>query len=583
MALGDIHPETLKPIEDQWPDYKPLARTPSRTKSAAVSANYNRPLQADNKVLAQPKVTAGPMDAFIKRTLSDPLPKPIGVRASGICKLSDQHLFSTRRVLEHVPSANIPAKRSKFFGGKKSAVKELEEAIQAAKEEIVWEKSDAPEVESQEPETLPLPRKRLGSSSPGLESEAASPSLFPKWEVVAETDDADNAPAMQVTSPAMSNVSSPVASPSRTRRPSTPRDVEANRRSMSRCSSPICSSPVHIDDVFSPPRPSQRGRRAVSPGSPSRTTRADVLVDETQDKDTVEETQMEMETPRQGLSRLTSFASFGSAGSIKSIKSILVPQSSPSGTPTSHRATAGSSSRPISRQAVHSMSSDSIEEDELVTPSVPPVRKTGARGKVSPMSNHTPAGRKPLSQPTSSLGKRKSSQASSDPIEIDEEELEENRKREEKAKIVAAGWKRKFSLDVAFPKPRSTRVNKEASGAMAKWADEGHDPVFSPPPKVKRPVLVQRSSNVGVVAAADFTRKVGKAAVRTVEADDEVQGRKRKVEVREVEEEARTPRVKAAEEVVTPVPKVGRFGPGLKCSSLEKFRFTGKVNMEYQD
>ena len=25
MALGDLHPETRIPIEDQWPDFKPVA------------------------------------------------------------------------------------------------------------------------------------------------------------------------------------------------------------------------------------------------------------------------------------------------------------------------------------------------------------------------------------------------------------------------------------------------------------------------------------------------------------------------------------------------------------------------------
>lgn len=576
MASGDIHPETLKPIEDQWPDFKPLAKVSSRTKSIPVSKQYYQEHVADRQVLAQRKVIAGPMDAFIKRTLSDPLPKPIGVRTSGIAKLSEQHLFSSRRaVLSEEPKPAVIAKRSKFFGGKMSAVKELEDAIEAAKEEIVWEKSDAPDIESQGPETFLPAKTRSAPSSPGLESVAGSVVLSPEQLATVKLEGEEDVPDMHLTSPTMSHVSSPIASPSRIRRASTPQTENAVRRSMSQCSSPPISSPVHIDDdPFSPARSTQRDRRlrAVSPSSPSRTgAMAKVLIE---DKEMVEETQLNLETPKHGLSRLTSFASFGSAGSIKTIRSILVPQSSPFGTPTSARATAGSSSRPMSRQAVHGMSSDSIEDDEIVTPSnPPPVRKTvrSRTNKISPVPNATPASRKSLSQPPSSLGKRKSSQSSSDPIEVDEEELEENKKREEKAKIVAAGWKRKYSLDVAFPKPRSTRVNKDAGGAMAKWVEERHDPVFSPPPKTKRPVLVSRSSNLPIVAPPDFG------------ATPEDKGAKRRKVDAEEKDVDHTPKIKITEDAATPVPKVGRFGPGLIRSSLEKFRFTGKVNMGYQD
>lgn len=459
-----------------------------------------------------------------------------------------------------------------------SAVKELEDAIEAAKEEIVWEKSDAPDIESQGPGTFLPAITTLPSSSSGLESVVGSVVLSPEQLATVKLEEEEDVPDMHLTSPTMSHVSSPIASPPRSRRASTPQTGNADRRSMSRCSSPPISSPVHIDDdPFSPARSTQRGRRlrAVSPGSPCRTgAMAKVLIEETQDKEMVEETQLNLETPKHGLSRLTSFASFGSAGSIKTIRSILVPQSSPFGTPTSARATAGSSSRPMSRQAVHGMSSDSIEDDEIVTPSnPPPVRKTvrSRTNKISPVPNATPTSRKSLSQPKSSLGKRKSSQSSSDPIEVDEEELEDNKKREEKAKIVAAGWKRKYSLDVAFPKPRSTRVNKDASGAMAKWVEERHDPVFSPPPKTKRPVLVSRSSNLPIVAPPDFgATPEDKAAKR------------RKVDAEEKDVD-HTANIKTTEDAATPVPKVGRFGPGLIRSSLEKFRFTGKVNMEYQD
>lgn len=50
VAAGDLHPETHRPIEDQWPDYKPEARSA-------------RPLATSSK--DNTGAARGPMDAFL--------------------------------------------------------------------------------------------------------------------------------------------------------------------------------------------------------------------------------------------------------------------------------------------------------------------------------------------------------------------------------------------------------------------------------------------------------------------------------------------------------------------------------------
>lgn len=98
LATGGIHPETYQPIEDQWPDYQPAQRNvnasvsaPSRAPSGPLTtlAKLNTPLTSTK--------SRGPMDAFVTRSASksEPkrstlaLPRPVGVNGSGPSRLSD--------------------------------------------------------------------------------------------------------------------------------------------------------------------------------------------------------------------------------------------------------------------------------------------------------------------------------------------------------------------------------------------------------------------------------------------------------------------------------------------------------------
>ena len=39
LALGDIHPETMLPIEDLWPDFKPATKKAAKFRDDATRVN----------------------------------------------------------------------------------------------------------------------------------------------------------------------------------------------------------------------------------------------------------------------------------------------------------------------------------------------------------------------------------------------------------------------------------------------------------------------------------------------------------------------------------------------------------------
>lgn len=53
IASGDLHPETRLPIEDQWPEFKPIPRIQKIVLGESSKVNEG----------------TGPMDAFISRKL----------------------------------------------------------------------------------------------------------------------------------------------------------------------------------------------------------------------------------------------------------------------------------------------------------------------------------------------------------------------------------------------------------------------------------------------------------------------------------------------------------------------------------
>lgn len=443
------------------------------------------------------KVVAGPMDAFITRSRSTPLPKPIGRPTSGPSRLSDQHLFSNKlkREDEPGPSRHIALVKSKFFGGAKTAVQELEDAIKAAKEEIVWERSDGPNIESQEPDDLP----RRPASSPGFIAESL------------------RSPTPTRSSPGRMGETAPFTSPAQ-----------------SRCSTPAVSSPVNIDedDVFSPTG-SAAPHRSSTPASPTRTTVAT-------SQPLVEETQLEsqespagsrgasvdvvIETPRPV--RLSTLSSF---------HSILVPTSSP--------LTDGRSAR-----AVIATSSETVEEEqEVVTPSMD-LSRVVSRSTGSNLSSGKK--RKSMSGITVTRGSENEPPGYEADGIVDFDEEDEMRKR--RAKVVAAGWRKKYSLDASFPKPRSTRVHQDSPvGAVGLRRDPDGSP---PPPKA----LNERSPNVLEVVGAP-------PDVAEMEATPGLEDRVRRVK----------------EEAVTPVRSpLSAFQPVRMFSSLERFKYNGKSKVK---
>lgn len=149
---------------------------------------------------------------------------------------------------------------------------------------------------------------------------------------------------------------------------------------------------------------------------------APLLVEDViQEETVIPETQYSDHTPLKPIRALSLINNLG----------VLVPNSSPLERDSSSRR-----SRPGTSQLCNATSSDSIdsiEDEEIVTPSYEPSYKR----KTSLSSTKArPSGIRSISTPTM-LGKRKSEEQQLD----DEEEA----KRAEKAKIVASSWRNKFA------------------------------------------------------------------------------------------------------------------------------------------
>lgn len=541
MASGDVHPETRVPIEDLWPDYKPQPRNVGRgaagTSSVSPVIPKSRIIIHAQAALLPAKVTAGPMDAFIKRTRSDPLPKPLGVASSGASRISDIHLYSGTQSQPEL--ANGAVKKSKFVGGRKSAVKQLEEAVAAVKEEIIWEQSDGPDVETQLQDTLP---HQPPSSPPPLES-LLSPQVSSLRH--SSPDQLDNGHVL--TSPPLSHRSTPTSSPLAQRSYNEDSFVSPTRSK--RSSQPIPSSPAK-----------RRRTASLSPMPVAKPLIDDALVDETQRSDIPD---VIAETPIV-RTRLTSRAFIR----------------------TSH----SSPSTNFSQRAVISTSSDGLEEEEVVTPILNLERFRRGAPKLSQSLKH----------PTSSDSQEDSYQVQRssrlpsqihDSVEVDDlEDVEDpddsDRERQrveadrKRVKVIAEGWKKKYAFDgaMAFPKPRSTRTSK---GPDEK-AYPG-DTILSPPRKALRAKEINVDENAStrtLVPDKPLARKIAVSKSEVVEHATPRLFNLDRPEASRRKSEGSTPlgKVRLQDKAdKTPVRSpLSSHDPGKIFGSLEKFRYTGK-------
>lgn len=173
MASGDLHPESRQPIEDQWPEFRPIQGMFCKSKADGTAPR------------------AGTLDGVfkpVKRTKSMPsVPVPrLGELASGPTRLSDMPTKLDRRVSDQSPATPPPkaGKISKFFSTKKedSPGPKVDEAAY----DLQWEESVATTVASPDhvrspsPETLPSPPHSLSALThtpvkPAMEGHFTSP------------------------------------------------------------------------------------------------------------------------------------------------------------------------------------------------------------------------------------------------------------------------------------------------------------------------------------------------------------------------------------------------------------------------
>ncbi|WVW83475.1 hypothetical protein I302_105496 [Kwoniella bestiolae CBS 10118] len=408
---------------------------------------------AENLSKVNVPVSAGPMDAFITRMKkTKPLPKPVGTLASGPSRLSDQ--YPERISAPAVLSREQPIqgnKKSKFFSkpSKRENTPELEESLH-------WEEDEgSDEIESQ-PIAGP---SRLPASSP------------------------DRSP-----SPAISSIrgeDSPVKSV-----------ISGHILTSPGCilSSPPDSPAQSI--LFSTPRRDNKGIRDSTPPSPTGATigenvliAASSQVLETDyecepeydydNEEFIEETQVDIPTPtqtqaqtpakkeRKSLSRLSTIVIPNSSSPITSTTTSLIPET--------HSWPNARKLKPFNST---STSSDTIsEEDHLITPSLDQINQ-----------------------------KKRKRSIKQEVVKIEDEEVDEGeRKRVERAKIVAAGWKAKYAFGQNSSSPIPTSSSDDTPNQPIKRTKSDPTRLRSQPqPKVaKRAALPITSQASRILLSRD--------------------------------------------------------------------------------
>ncbi|WVF72498.1 hypothetical protein IAT40_007314 [Kwoniella sp. CBS 6097] len=390
MALGDLHPETRLPIVDEWPDFKPVARS----KPLAESSKSNLP------------AGRGPMDAFVIKGLnkSRSLPTPVGRPSSGPARLSDlQATKSASPILSrnHSATAAAPIKKSKFFSSFSRVKREVTPEVEP---ELKWEESESEDIESQ-PIAGP---SRLRSTSPQT-IRSPSPDICSVHD-----DDDDGSPARSVfseghfvSSPGAPNLSSPTCSTpgngipfttprkkdGRVREDTPPSPTGATVGEGSKSLVPASSGIMEVDEEFSVKVESQIPTPVATPSARS--------------------------PQNQEISRINSKISWLVPGSSSPGDIGLEPE-------TQYPQPRATLSRQKQQLSISSTtSSDTIEDqEELVTPSVI------ASG--------------------SSYKKRKRSRQED---EIEESDDEKEAKSKDNARTVGQGWRNRYSFGASSSSP----------------------------------------------------------------------------------------------------------------------------------
>lgn len=328
---------------------------------------------------------------------SEPLPKKLGVMTSGPSTLSEQRMYQ-RQTSRDEEAERTPAvvNKSKFFSGRKqTARQQLDEAARMEAEKMVWEHSDeeGPEVESQ---SQGGPSKRPQSSPDHFQSPSPpvrSPKDSPQAKLEIDT--------YVFTSPAELRLSSPVSSP--------------------------VNELADSYDVLSPPPRIKRQKLSppISPSKPPRTHSEPFLVAPSSQIASGSSSQ-----PAPGTQDGLGVSSKTPARTMFRLSSVLVPDSSPFAPTTSKvdRPPPSGSSTPVDLRRLcgkRDLSSDSIDEDEIVTPSLETTKRKGSRGK---------------------LDKGRDKSENEGPVVVEDDVDEASRARAEQAKTVAKGWQLKFGF-----------------------------------------------------------------------------------------------------------------------------------------
>ncbi|KAL7422078.1 hypothetical protein Q5752_002721 [Cryptotrichosporon argae] len=449
MARGDLHPATRKPIEDLWPDYQPL---PFGQKDFSGKAVLPR------------SPAKGTLDSFfirVKRTASAPvpLPTPVGRFGSGPKRLSDLPAGPARRASD--PESSTPpvagpssGRTSKFFLRAEPIKLEWAEDAEA----VVG--IDADDIESQSPV---YPRMRstspvhVHSPSPELEATQVKRSPSPAVSVIHLSSPVSVAPSVVFTTP--------------------PR-----------------SSPLRDASPFRPSSPSPSRRHVLVEASSQ-------FVCETQ----LFEAQSSRPVPTITQVPFTAFQASQDASTpartcaLGRKPSVLVPATSPAQTQVQ--------ALDLRRALRIGTSSDSIDDDEILTP-----------------SPHA-----------ASRHKRARGSSSSQPAEVDSED----EARARKATIVAHGWRAKYALGAAASPVRTPRVKPrpragerdppaaprdEAKGHMPQSLAAGLPGIQNTPVPLSRlaagvlaprPVNIEAPTSARANTAADATVKDAAAAIKS--------------------------------------------------------------------
>ncbi|WWD15652.1 hypothetical protein CI109_100074 [Kwoniella shandongensis] len=460
-------------------------------------------------------VSAGPMDAFITKTKrSKVLPRPVGTFGSGPSRLSDQQTIPDRTFNplkrvddDNASTPNGQGKTSKFFSSRSRRVSTPEPKV-----ELNWESSDGAE-----PEAGPSQSRSLSARSP-------SPAI--------SSIRAEDSPAKSIFSDAHI-LTSPMAPA---------------------LSSPACSSPTGIP--FSTPR-RKKGTRSVTPGSPTGATNGDSvliasssqILDRTQ---SIRSSQIITQTPKSGGGRLMS-----------KLTSVLVPGSSPMNSfvlPNTF-----TDAKPnVTRRLAQNSSSDTIEEDEVVTPSI-------------------------------ESGVRKKRKRVKEAVEVEEEIDEQQREREERARIVSEGWRAKYafgsqSSSSPISEPREVFAIKRTKSDPAPKRVIAETPKPKVTKRTSLPISARAPRVLGDkpinTLAAGMERtpvlvstKLKKERQRSPGADVENFGSDRIISpTPSPEPEAKRIKSYGMEENVAV--KEGRAIAGSTWAKLERFKFAGKVTMK---